>query len=375
MKVAFVSNYFNHHQKPFCDAMNKACDEYMFVSTTEMSSERRSLGYGGDGTPPYVKFAYASEDERKKCQEFVSSADIVIIGSAPDYWIKDRIKNGKVVFRYSERPLRKGIEPAKYLPRFIKWHLKNPVGKPIYMLCASAYTASDYRKFGLFKNRAYKWGYFPQTKTYEIEALLNEKSTSSILWCGRFLALKHPDDAINAIARLKKEGYKFKLSMIGRGEFESTISDMIKENGLDDCVELLGSMPPEKVREYMEKSGIYLFNSDKREGWGAVLNEAMNSACAVITSHEVGAAPFLVNDGENGFIYESGNVDMLYQKIKYLLDNESEQKRIGRAAYHTITDKWNAEEAAKRLLALYGEITKGEKYPDIYFDGPCSASK
>ncbi len=375
MKVAFVSNYFNHHQKPFSDAMNKMCDEYIFVSTTEMSSERRSLGYGGDGTPTYVKFAYVSEDERKSCQEFVSSADIVIIGTASDRWIEDRIKNGKVVFRYSERPLKKGPETVKYLPRFIKWHLKNPSGKPIYMLCASAYTASDYRKFCLFKNRTYKWGYFPQTKIYEIDSLLSKKSTTSILWCGRFLDWKHPDDAIKAISRLKSEGYKFKLSMIGCGEFESTISDMIKENGLDDCVELLGSMPPDRVREYMEKSGIYLFTSDKKEGWGAVLNEAMNSACAVVASREAGSAPFLVNNGENGFIYESGNVDMLYQKIKYLLDNESEQKRLGRAAYHTITDKWNAEEASKRLLALYGEITKGEKYPDIYFDGPCSASK
>jgi hypothetical protein len=36
-------------------------------------------------------------------------------------------------------------------------------------------------------------------------------------------------------------------------------------------------MPPEEVRVHMEQSNIYLFTSDFGEGWGAVLNEAMNS--------------------------------------------------------------------------------------------------
>ena len=34
----------------------------------------------------------------------------------------------------------------------------------------------------------------------------------------------------------------------------------------------------------MEKADIFLFTSDRREGWGAVANEAMNSACALVVS-------------------------------------------------------------------------------------------
>ena len=49
----------------------------------------------------------------------------------------------------------------------------------------------------------------------------------------------------------------------------------------------------------MEKSEIFLFTSDKGEGWGAVLNESMNSACAVVASHAIGSVPFLLKDGEN----------------------------------------------------------------------------
>ena len=37
-----------------------------------------------------------------------------------------------------------------------------------------------------------------------------------------------------------------------------------------------------------------------QEGWGAVVNEAMNSGCAVVADHMIGAAPWLIRQGENG---------------------------------------------------------------------------
>lgn len=60
--------------------------------------------------------------------------------------------------------------------RFLRFHKNNPKNSNIYLLCASAYTAADYSKFGLFKNKTYKWGYFPETKKYEdIEVLVKSK--------------------------------------------------------------------------------------------------------------------------------------------------------------------------------------------------------
>ena len=38
------------------------------------------------------------------------------------------------------------------------------------MLCASAYTASDFAKFGCYKNKCFKWGYFPK---FEVQNLNN----------------------------------------------------------------------------------------------------------------------------------------------------------------------------------------------------------
>lgn len=377
MKIAFVTNYFNHHQKPISDKLFEFTQGgYTFIANSEMRNERKQLGYSQQNIPNYVLNAYQNNSGKEEAVKEIIEADAVITGSAPEAMIKPRIKAGKLTFRYSERPLKFGIEPLKFLPRLIKWHIKNPVNKPVYLLCASAYTASDYAKFGLFNNKAYKWGYFPETKTYDnINDLIKTKSKNTILWCGRFLNWKHPTDVIIALKRLRDNGYEFVMNFIGVGEEQNAMQQMIANYNLNDCVHMFGAMRPERVREQMEKSGVYLFTSDRQEGWGAVLNEAMNSGCAVVASHEIGSVPYLINDGKNGLIYKSQNVDMLYEKIKYLLDNPEQQEILGEAAYNTIINEWNAEVAAERFVNLANHILKGEKHPDLYKSGPCSKAR
>ena len=373
MKILFLSNYYNHHQAPFSQAMaRKEGMEYTFVQTQQMSAERRALGYGTE-LPDFVQDCSGG---CISCAESIVDADAVIAGSAPEGLLRERIRQGKLLLRYAERPLKQGLELPKYLPRLLRWHQRNPMGKPIYLLCASGYTAGDYRKFGLFRNRTYRWGYFPQTHRYEDPvALLQKKDPTHILWCGRFLDWKHPGDALAVAARLQEAGYDFRMTFVGTGAKEAEMTRLVEEKGLSHRVTLAGSMKPEQVREKMENAGIYMMTSDRQEGWGAVLNESMNAGCAVVVSHLVGAAPFLVKNGENGIVYPSGDVDALYEAVKDLLENREKQQKLGLAAYETIANEWNAEEAARRLTALCEAILAGDKHPDLYESGPCSRAE
>lgn len=122
----------------------------------------------------------------------------------------------------------------------------------------------------------------------------------------------------------------------------------------------------------MERAQIFLFTSDYNEGWGAVLNEAMSNGCAVVASHAIGSVPFLIQDRENGLIYENGNFNDIYKKVSLLLKNQELQKSYGIKAYNTIFSLWNANIAAERVLKLASEIINGNKEPDIFLDGPCS---
>lgn len=375
MNIVFVSNFFNHHQKPVSDFLYAQDDvDYTFVATSEMTDECKRTGYAFGNEPEYVKFSYKDEKSFQECQKLIDDADVVIAGSAPEMMLKNRIKRGKIVVRYSERPLKKGIEPLKFVPRLVKWNIKNPKRKPIYMLCASAYTAADYAKFGLFKGRTYRWGYFPEVKEQNIEKLMDEKEENSIIWVARFIDWKHPEVPLEIAKRLKKDRYSFKIRMIGTGVLEDEIQKKIDDGNLNDCVELLGSMPPEKVREHMEKSEIHIFTSDFNEGWGAVLNEAMNSGCATVSSHAIGSVPFVVEEGKNGLLYKNGNFDDLCKKVRWLLDNPEKRKEMGKEAYHTMMSEWAPEMAGKKLLRLLKDLKKYGRC-DAFENGPCSRAE
>ena len=368
MKVVFLGAYFNHHQKALSDALAERCD-YAYIATSKISQMRRNLGYGMDTEPAYV---CRYEENREQAEQYLEEADVILTGSAPEVLVRRCICQGKLVFRYAERPLKKGEQWHKYLPRLVKWHWQNPWGKPIYMLCASAYTARDYARFGLFRKKAFRWGYFPDVKRYEqFDVLMGQKDPVSILWVGRFLDWKHPDDALAVAKKLKDLGYAFRLTMIGTGETEASLKAYVEKENMEDFVEFTGSMKPEEVRAYMERAAIFLFTSDRKEGWGAVVNEAMSSGCAVIASDAAGSPPYLIQDGENGMLYSSGDVEALFQKTKSMLDSPETAEKMGRNAYHTMISEWCADVAAERMLSLAKRFLNGESGTP-YEKGPCS---
>ena len=376
MKLIFLSNFFNHHQSALSKSLyQKLGKDYIFIATKPMDKERENMGWQLE-KPCFVKELFKNEEEKQHCQNLIDEADVVILGSAPLVLIKKRLKLKKLTFLYSERIYKKGFRWYEQPARMVKYYLEKGKYKNLYLLCASAYTAADYAKTFTFLNKTYKWGYFPEVKQYEnIGQVIEKKKNASILWAGRLIGLKHPDASIRIAERLKQEGYSFQLNIIGNGEMEETLKDMIKNAGLGDCVHMLGAMKPEEVRKYMEESKIFLFTSDFTEGWGAVLNESMNSGCAVVASHAIGSVPFLMKDKENGLIYKNGDLNDLYCKVKYILENPDYARELGANAYRTMEKDWNAENAAERLIVLSESLLSGNTHPDIYREGPCSKAE
>lgn len=370
MKILFITNRLTFHQEILCQTLYKLHKDFKIILYERIPENKTEKYPLLDIYKDIIIEAYDLNDAEILLSQ-ISAADIVIIGSAPLSLVKGRLNQGKLTFRYSERVYKKKCPWYEIPLRAIKYYFENQRHKSLYLLCASAFTAGDYAKTGTFKNRAYKWGYFPETKEYDIDKLLAEKTNNSILWAGRLIDWKHPEIPVKIAKRLKNEGFDFTLNMIGTGDMDDEIKEIIHQEGLDDNVQLLGSMTPQEVRSYMEKSKIFLFTSDRKEGWGAVLNEAMNSGCAVVASSQIGSSPYLIDDGENGFIYEDGNLCDLYEKVKRLLLNTALCDEFGKNAYFTITETWNGKNAAERLIALSDRLLKNES-DDIYENGPCS---
>ncbi len=65
------------------------------------------------------------------------------------------------------------------------------------------------------------------------------------------------------------------------------------------------------------------------EPWGLVINEVMNAGRAVVVSDQVGAAPDLVRDGENGFVFPAGDVGALSDCLLRILSDPDLCRRMG----------------------------------------------
>ena len=375
MKVVFISCYMTHHQLPFCKLLYEQFgQDFCFISDKTLKEERTALGYVDYNKEyDFIIRAYEGPDEKARAEQWIMDADVVILGDAPMAYVRKRLQQRKLTFCYSERLYKKEYQAWKLPVRVLRHYRAYTRHKNFYLLCASAYTAGDYARTGAFLGKAYRWGYFPEVKHYEdVDRLIAQKEPGSILWVGRFLDWKYPDHAIRLAQRLKCAGYRFKLRMIGQGEMDEQLRQTVKQQQLEDVVEFMGSMKPEEVRQYMENSQIYLFTSNRNEGWGAVLNESMNSGCAVVASSCAGSTPFLVTSGENGFSYDHLDEEQLYRYVCTLLDDPRLCAHMGKNAYETMTGMWNAELAAQRFVELCEALLRGERRPRLYENGPCS---
>lgn len=370
MKVVFVSNYLNHHQIPFCTYMDKYCDQFDFVASDIKSIQ----GYQKIENADYVSIY----NDKNKCSimKKIVQADFVIFGSSPHELIHLRMKENKLSYLYSERFYRKGLwrrwNPRtliKLYDRIIKYRNKN-----MFVLCASAFLPLDLKLIGFPPNKCFRWGYFPMVCHNDFETLYYKKITQDskvkILWVGRLIKLKHPEVVIKLSEKLMEAGYQFDLTIIGEGPLRDYLQMKIDKKKLNEYIHIVGSKKQDEVREYMEKSTIFLFTSSKQEGWGAVLNEAMSCGCTPVCSHSIGSVPFLIRNNENGIIYQFGKAKSLLRAVKKLIDNPENCKRMGKKAYSDMETLWNGDIAARRLLQLSDNLLVGNS--SEYDSGPCS---
>lgn len=377
MKIVYLTNVLNHYQLALSNSFNSLPDvEYHFVATTPIAEERIALKIKDyNHTTEYAICAMDDAEEEKKAYDAFMNADIAIVGTTPakyKYMYITRLKKNMLTFWASERVYKK--EPGKWeMPlRKVLYLFRHSQYKSKYMLCASAFTAGDYARTGNYIGKTYKWGYFPEFVQYDLDELMKKKDAAKIkiVWTGRYLRWKHPESMLHLGEYLKKRGYDFEIEMIGTGEIIDEIKQHVSQKKLEDCVHVIGSMTPQDVRKHMEEANIYAFTSDRGEGWGVVLNEAMNSGCAVIGSHSIGSVPYLIQDGENGLIFESENWDDLCRKVESLLENPAAMNAYGRAAYKTIKETWNPDVAAQRLKVLGECLLNNRETP--FESGPCS---
>ncbi len=377
LTVTFVSNYINHHQIPLSNLLYERYGEgYTFLQTDAMEEERRNMGWGTVSTDlPYVRNWDADEEEAKK---LLLTSDVVIFGGTEkEERILPRLEKGLFTIRYSESIYKTGR--YKFIsPRGLKKKYRDHIRfrkAPVFMLCAGAYVAGDFSLIHAYPGKLLKWGYFPEFRVYEPEDLITAKTDSyeedqrfQLLWVGRQIDWKHPEVAVMVADYLKKQGKSIHLTMIGEGPMRENLEQQVRNANLKQEVTFLPFMPPAKVREYMERTHLYLFTSDRQEGWGVVCQEAMNSGCCVVASQDAGCSRYLIHHGRNGMLYPGRRPEKACILSEQILTYHSLRKKLGGNAYQTVRDEWSPQVAADHLIRFMEEKAVADSGPVSYVD-------
>lgn len=389
MKIVFYSLILNNHQANVADELWELTEhQYCFVELANLQAEHKKGDTRNYDECPYLLRAWESAANRQKAMELARTAECCVFGGVQALpFQKERMKLGLLSFDMSERWLKQGIKNV-LSPAISKMYMAYWLGggknKPLYKLCCSAFCKRDHERLGMYRNKCFKWGYF--TSVPEMvpkgSSFSEGSSVVHLIWCARFLIWKHPELPILMAERVKKNGYKFHLDMYGEGECKQQAIDFVESLGLTDCVSFIGNKPNTELMEDMKQHEIFLFTSDKNEGWGAVANESMSNGCVLVGSDALGCAPYLIKDGENGFLFKSskvscsfGNPDMialdsLSEKVVWLLEHPTERKQMQLNAVKQMQDVWSPKKAAQSLLQLIDDLKNGRD--TLIKDGPCS---
>ena len=376
MKVAIYTDMLSLHQIHLADELYILCGEnFRFFEMRKIADAEKAF-YVKSSSRPYLVKVWEDEKSKKEAMDWAITADVARFSSNSFEfpYLKARLDKNLLTFEAGERWLKRGwlnILSSNLIKNLWYYHTQYK-NKPFYKLCCSAYCANDQYLFHTFMGRCYKWGYFTNVDDYGDETLINTNRPDrpSLMWCARFLKWKHPEMVIQLAHRLKLNNYDVQIDMFGAGEEMTKIKALAKELGVDKMVMFKGNAPNEEIIRAMHQHDIFLFTSDRNEGWGAVLNEAMSNGCAVVASNEIGAVPFLVRDGVNGMGFQSRDLNSLYEKVVFLIDHPLVRKDLALKAYQTMKNVWSPKQAASNFLHLSKDLLDGRE--TSIKEGPCS---
>ncbi len=126
------------------------------------------------------------------------------------------------------------------------------------------------------------------------------------------------------------------LLIVGDGEERGALERRIGESG-SPHVRMLGFQNQSELPRFFDLCDVFVLPSI-HEPWGLIVNEVMSAGRAVVVTDQVGCAPDLVCDGENGFVFPAGNVEALSAALQRFVDNPGLGARMGQKSRERIAE-------------------------------------
>jgi colanic acid/amylovoran biosynthesis glycosyltransferase len=180
------------------------------------------------------------------------------------------------------------------------------------------------------------------------------KTPIQIVTVARLHWKKGLDYTLEALALLKQEGIPFEYRIIGTGTEAEALKFATYQLGLQGQVLFMGRLEPEKVKQELAKSHIYIQYSAQEGFCNAVLEaQAMGLLCVV--SDAEGLAENVLHE-KTGWVVPKRKPMLLAQKINEIQAlSETKKLEISNSAMLRIQQCFNIEKQQLEFIEFYSE--------------------
>ncbi|GAA1460713.1 glycosyltransferase [Williamsia maris] len=172
-----------------------------------------------------------------------------------------------------------------------------------------------------------------------------------VLFLARLHPRKHAVAFVESAIDLLREGARATFSLVGPDEGDGRrVRQLITSSGFAERLRWEGALDPDRTRERMSRSAIYVLPSVDEPYPMSVL-EAMSMSMPVVITHSCGLAP-MVARSESGIVTDPGT-DELTDAIRRLIDDQSLREQLGDNAFRTVITELSMDAVADQLENAY----------------------
>jgi glycosyltransferase involved in cell wall biosynthesis len=168
--------------------------------------------------------------------------------------------------------------------------------------------------------------------------------------------MKGHEVAVQAASLLAQDGVRPHFLFIGKGRREERIRELVRAEGLEDQVTLVGFVPD--LPRAMAALDIALYVPLESDGMSRVVFECLALGRPLVASR-VGVVPEILVDGRDALLVPAGDPELLAAAIKRLVADPALRTSLGLAARRLVTVHCSGARVAARLGNLYAAVVRG----------------
>jgi glycosyltransferase involved in cell wall biosynthesis len=194
-------------------------------------------------------------------------------------------------------------------------------------------------------------------------ASFEPRTDNLVVFVGRVTAEKQIDKLVRAMALLDP-ALDARLEIVGGGEKVKELTALAKSLGISDRVKIAGYASDEYLRETLTKAAVFAMPSIA-ELQSIATMEALASGLPVVAANAM-ALPHLVHDGENGYLFEPGDVEAFAARLTDVLTMPQDKLDEFKRESMKIVEAHDINRTLSTFEALY----RGERIVEPIIEAP-----